>query len=405
MIATTRRGNDARMCSPPCRSPGPETMPIRRLIILCTAVLASAAAAAGSKDPEAELKQVQGRIEELQQGRRQDLEKRDKLAVELRNAEVAVADSRKRLADVRRRLTDSRKRLDALAAEREHNEQVLENERDALAAQLKAAYVNGREEQLKLLLSQKDPAALGRMLVYYSYLGKARASKIGEIEAAVRRLEELAKEEAAEGERLAALEAESTHELKTLDGAREGRQRAITSVNAKIRTRTDTIAQLKKQEAGLQKLIEDLRRALRDTAPLEGGQPFERVRGRLPWPVPGRVVAEFGQPRGGGLKWSGVMIATARGTEVRAPYNGRIVYADWLPGLGLLLILDHGGGYMSLYGHNEQLFKGVGQVVAPGEVVATVGDTGGQEQPQLYVEIRQGTRVLNPRDWFRRGGP
>jgi septal ring factor EnvC (AmiA/AmiB activator) len=380
-------------------------MPIRPLLILFSALLAAVPAGAASKDPEADLKQVQGRIEELQQGRRDDLARRDKLAVELRDAETAVADSRKRLSDVRRRLAESRRRLDDLAAERRRNEQVLNDERDALAAQLKAAYINGSEEQLKLLLSQKDPAALGRMLVYYSYLGKARASKIGEIEAAVQRLEALTKEEAAENARLAGLEGENTRELRLLDDARAGRKQAIAAVNAQIRTRSDTIARLKRQEAGLQKLIEDLRRALQDSSPIEGGQPFERVRGRLPWPVSGRVVAEFGQARGGGLKWSGVMIATARGTEVRAPYTGRIVYADWLPGLGLLLILDHGGGYMSLYGHNEQLFKGVGQAVAPGEVIATVGDTGGQDQPQLYVEVRRGSRVLDPRDWFRRGGP
>ena len=126
------------------------------------------------------------------------------------------------------------------------------------------------------------------------------------------------------------------------------------------------------------------------------------MRGKLPWPVPGRIVANFGQSRGGGLKWNGVLIATERGTEVHAPYAGRVVYADWLPGMGLLIILDHGGGYMTLYGHNEQLYKGVGETVAAGDVIATVGDTGGQAQPDLYLEVRKGTTPLDPRHWFRR---
>jgi septal ring factor EnvC (AmiA/AmiB activator) len=121
--------------------------------------------------------------------------------------------------------------------------------------------------------------------------------------------------------------------------------------------------------------------------------------------VPGRIVARYGQSRGGGLKWNGVLIATERGTEVRAPYAGRVVYSDWLPGLGLLLIIDHGGGYMTLYGHNEQLYKTVGEGVDAGEVIATVGDSGGQARPELYIEVRKGTTAQDPRRWFRGSGP
>ena len=138
--------------------------------------------------------------------------------------------------------------------------------------------------------------------------------------------------------------------------------------------------------------------------PPTGGQAFEKVRGRLAWPVAGKLTARFGQARGGGLKWNGVMIEAPRGTAVKALYDGRVAYADWLPGMGLLVIVDH-GGYMSLYAHNEQLYKAAGDRVTGGEAIATVGDTGGRSQPGLYLEIRRGAKPLDPIPWFRRPSP
>ena len=369
------------------------------LLLLALAVPAWSAPA----NPAADLQRVQQRIEQLQKATRDDTARRDKLTTALRDAEEQVRAARQRHAAAREMVRESDRRLSEIAAERTRNEQLLAEQRDALAAQLRAAYVAGREEHLKLLLSQKDPTALGRTLVYYSYFGQARAGKIAEIEGAVRRLEELATEEQAERVRLGAREADSARELAAVEAAREDRGRALVALNGQIKSRGDEISRLKRQAAALEKLVADLRKAL-DRAPAPGGQPFERVRGKLPWPVPGRIVAQFGQSRGGGLKWTGVLIATERGTEVRAPYSGRVVYSDWLPGLGLLLIIDHGGSYMTLYGHNDQLFKGLGESVAAGEVVATVGDSGGQSRPELYLEVRKGTVAQDPRRWFR-GGP
>jgi septal ring factor EnvC (AmiA/AmiB activator) len=263
--------------------------------------------------------------------------------------------------------------------------------------------MSGREEQLKLLLSMEDPAAFGRMLVYYSYLGRARAGKIAGIEATVAALEEAAAQEAEERGRLAALEAESRKELSAVDSARAERGKALRTMNSQIRSSSDTIAKLRREAAGLEKLVADLRRALRDLPPT-AGQAFEKVRGRLAWPVAGRITARYGQPRGGGLKWNGVLIESGRGSEIRALYEGRVAYSDWLPGMGLLMIIDH-GGYMSLYAHNEQLFKAVGDRVEGGELIATVGDSGGRNTPALYLEIRRGTQPLDPVPWFRRATP
>lgn len=254
-----------------------------------------------------------------------------------------------------------------------------------------------------MLLSQEDPATLGRMLTYYSYFGRARSAKIAEIQGIVVKLDEDAKAEAAERERLADLESQSRKELASVDAARSERSRALKAVNAQLKSRNDSIAKLKREAASLEKLIADLRRAMSDLPPT-GGQAFEKVRGKLNWPVAGKITARFGQARGGGLKWNGVMIDAPRGSTVTALYDGRVAYADWLPGMGLLVIVDH-GGYMSLYAHNEQIYKAVGDRVEGGESIATVGDTGGRSQPGLYLEIRRGSKPVDPVPWFRRSAP
>lgn len=379
---------------------------LRKQRLICAGVLlllVSATALPAAPDPEKQLQQVRERIEDLQRSIRRDTDRRDSLSAQLRDAEEKVRGARGRLGSVRKQLAASDARLAELTEQRERTERTLRDQRAALATQLRSAYMSGREEQLKMLLSQQDPAAFGRMLIYYSYLGRARAGKIAEIEAAVGELEEATRQEAAERERLASLEADSRKELSSVDAARAERGEAVRAINSQIRNSSDTIAKLKREAAGLEKLVADLRKALRDLPP-GAGQAFEKVRGKLAWPTGGRIVARFGQPRGGGLKWNGVLIEAGRGTEVRALYEGRVAYSDWLPGMGLLLIIDH-GGYMSLYAHNEQLYKSVGDRVEGGEVVATVGDSGGRSQPGLYLEIRRGAIPIDPVPWFRRPAP
>ncbi len=372
--------------------------------VLLSVILAHAALPAlAQSDAEQDLRKVRERIEALQSSMRRDTDKRDALSGQLRNAEENVRGAREKLGDLRKRLAESDATLKRLAAERAKNEAALARQRDVLAAELRSAYVGGRQEQFKLLLSQEDPATLGRMLVYYAYFGRARAGKIAEIQGIVAELDADAEAEAAERERLAALESESRQQLTAVDSARDERSRALKAMNAQIKNRNDSIAKLKREAAALEKLIADLRRAMSDLPPT-GGQAFEKVRGRLNWPVAGKLIARFGQSRGGGLKWNGVMIEAARGTPVKALYDGRIAYADWLPGMGLLVIVDH-GGYMSLYAHNEQLYKAVGERVSGGDAIATVGDTGGRSVPGLYLEIRRGAKPVDPAPWFRRPSP
>lgn len=358
------------------------------------------ARAASASAKEAELKQVRGRIDAIRRAIHADAEQRDALAGQVKEAELRIQTARERLSDVRSRRIASENRLAELKDEQVATDRKIAEQRDALGAELKVAYMNGRQEQVKLLLNQQDPAQLGRMLAYYGYFGRARAERITAISEHLAHLELLAESIAAETEQLRALEEDQARDVKTLAGARDRRARTLAQVQSKIKTRNDQLTQLQREAQALEKLVEELRRAIEEFPEL-AEQPFQRVKGKLPWPVKGSLLARFGQLRAGGpLKWQGIVISAERGTQVRAPYYGRVVYADWLPGLGLLVVLDHGGGYMSLYGHNEQVYRRVGDRVAPGDALAAVGDAAGLGKPGLYFEIRKGRAALDPGGWL-----
>jgi len=352
---------------------------------------------------EAELKKVNARIENVRKTVNADIEKRDKLSAQLRDAELGVQSARKQLEELRAQRIATEARLEDLGREQAQRENELAAERGALAGELRTAYVNGREEQLKLLLNQQDPASFGRMLTYYGYFGRARAERIASIHDKLEHLALLREKIAAEGQRLEELESRQAQEVSALKGAQEKRTKAVAAIDSQIKTRGGEIKRLESQARSLEKLIADLRKAL-ERGPVARQAPFEPLRGKLPWPVQqGKVLARFGQPRAGGsLRWQGMLIGTDRGARVRAPFAGRVAYADWLPGMGLMIVLDHGGGYLSLYGHNEEVFKKVGDPVTAGDVIGAVGDTGGHNQPALYFEVRRGREPVNPENWLQR---
>jgi murein DD-endopeptidase MepM/ murein hydrolase activator NlpD len=190
-------------------------------------------------------------------------------------------------------------------------------------------------------------------------------------------------------------------ELTELSNAQENRQSLLIALKSKIVQEGTEIERLAAQEQDLSRLIVELTSILSDY-PISSEQPFSELKGTLTWPVAGQLKHDFGQPRAGGLKWNGVVLSAPMGKEVRAIYHGRVVFADWLSGLGLLVIVDHGEGFMTLYGYNETTLKMAGDWVAPGDVIATVGDSGGQSEAGLYFEIRRDTRPLNPRGWISR---
>jgi septal ring factor EnvC (AmiA/AmiB activator) len=346
---------------------------------------------------------VNTRIEKVRKSVNADIEKRDKLSVELRDAELGVRDARRELEEIRAQRIASEARLKELEKEQAKLQRDLAGERVALAGELRAAYVNGREEEIKLLLNQEDPATFGRMLQYYGYFGRARAERIDSIRDKLEHLALVREKIAAEHARLEELEAGQERELAALRAAQDRRSKAVASINSQIQTRGGELKRLETQARSLEKLIADLRKAL-ENVPVAKKAPFEPLKGKLPWPVQsGKVLARFGQPRAGGsMRWQGMLIGTDRGARVRAPFEGRVAYADWLPGMGLMIVLDHGGGYLSLYGHNEEVYRKVGESVAGGEVIGSVGDTGGHNQPALYFEVRKGRQPVDPEIWLQR---
>ena len=355
-----------------------------------------------TKIKEKELEEVRQRISALKQSMDAAAADRDRLTAELQKAELTISEKRLRLAELEReRDYSTRRRVEldtALAGRRAE----LQNESAELAAQLRAAYMGGSQERLRLLLNQNDPATLGRLMAYYRYLNDYRAGNIEVVTAAIRELAKLQSEIAAEEARLEAIAARRAAELATLATAQDDRRELLASLRQKMASEDREIQRLAAQEADLSRLIDELTSILSDY-PIRSEEPFSRYKGRLTWPVAGTLLHDFGQPRvDGRVKWNGVVLAAARGREVRSVYHGRVVFADWLAGLGLLVIVDHGEGYMSLYGYNETLLKDAGDWVAPGDVIATVGDSGGQPQAGLYFELRQGTRPVNPRSWVTR---
>jgi murein hydrolase activator len=326
---------------------------------------------------------------------------RDRLTRQLRATEKSVTEAQTALEDLREQRAASAAQRAQLEAQKRSREADLTRNRSALAGQLRAAYLIGREEPLKLLLSQGDPAEAGRMFVYYSYFGRARALKIQAIEADLDRIGQLDGQLQAQDAKLASLQQTQQAQVSTLEQARSHRLQVLASISARTQTRAERLARLQQQRRGLESLLAQLRRAAASLPPQNfGNSPFAHLRGRLLRPVAGRIIERFGAVRAGGLKWQGDLFATQLDAPVHAVSQGRVIYADWLAGLGLLIIIDHGNGYMSLYGHNERLYESVGQHVAAGQTIAEAGDSGGSARPELYFEIRKEGQPLDPRAWL-----
>lgn len=377
------------------------------LLLLIAAALGAAPAASSadtSKDPQqanAELAELRARMSVLQQQLEASRAQEPDLARQVRQVEQRIGQLNSSLRSVKNQLREGERRLGELQDNYADTNAELEGQRQQLARQLRAAYMLGRQEQVKLLLNQEDPARFGRTLTYYRYLNQARLTRIDKVEAMLNRLDELQREIGTQRDALAESETRQLAEIAELDQERLHRESLLNQVQAEIRDKGDQLAQMQKDEKRLEQLIKDLQRALADLAPSGGQrQPFAKLKHKLPWPVSGRLTANFGDPREvGNLRWRGAFIAAPASRDVRAVAHGRVAFADWLRGFGLLIIIDHGDDYMTLYGHNQALFKQVGEWVAPGEVIASVGDTGGMPQTGVYFELRHKGEPINPTAW------
>ena len=380
---------------------------LRPLSILPLLCLLALSPQGGATDPDqakaaARLEAVQTEIEALQKKLESARGQRGKLQAELRRIEREIGRAARELRRIDAKLTKQKKRLTQLHADRADQLDDLAAQRASLGRQIRAAYAMGRQEQLKLLLNQQEPALVGRTLVYYDYFNRARAARIGAVEETLKDLRRIEAEIAEQSQALEKSRALQTQRKRALESGRKERKQVLGALNKEIRSKGRELEELRENERELQSLLASLNRALKDIPPLppEEHTPFGRLQGRLPWPTDGPLKARFGTQRGQGkLTWRGVLIGAPEGRRVKAVSHGRVAFADWMRGFGLLIILDHGDGYMSLYGHNQSLFKSTGDWVAPGEVIASTGDSGGQMASGLYFEIRHKGKPLDPAAW------
>jgi septal ring factor EnvC (AmiA/AmiB activator) len=345
---------------------------------------------------------VRASIAELTSRLGDELKQRDESNARLREVELVITAKRRRLDTLRAAQAASGRRRSELRAEQSATQDELQAQRAALNAQVRMAYIIGRQEELKLLLNQSNPASLGRTLAYHGYFAQERSTRIEAIQREALRLQQVAEEIEEQSARLRTLEDDASREMSGLEHARAQRADALAALKKQVASGNQELGNLKREEQAVESLVAELSRVMQDF-PVDATQSFDKMRGKLPWPVQGRVTAHYHEQHSSstpGMRWNGEMIEAPRGAKVRAPYFGRVVYADWLQGLGLLLIIGHSGGYMTLYGHAEVLYKSVGDWVAPGDVIAALSDANGTA-PQLYFEIRDGRKTVDPKVWLR----
>ena len=371
-------------------------------VLLCANAPGAATTPLDSAQASAKLAVVRAKIAELTRRIGAQLAQRDSLNARVRETELDIAAKRQRVDELHTAEVAAERHIADLRAEQTRNQNSLLSERASLASQARAAYMIGRQEEIKLLLNQNDPASLGRTLVYYGYFAEQRRRKINSIQEDETKLQQTMAGIEEQSQKLRELEDAATQEIAELKRARAERSVAVAALTKKLASGNQELGDLKREEQAVEALVADLARVMQDF-PTDSNVSFDHMRGKLPWPVLGRLSARYQAPRdnsAGGVRWNGIMIDASRGAKVRAPYFGRVVYADWLQGLGLLMIIGHSGGYMTLYGHAEVLYKSVGDWVAPGDLIAALSDSEGAA-PQLYFEIREGRKTVDPKVWLK----
>ena len=344
-----------------------------------------------------EIKKIQAKLEKQK-------DKHGKLRNKLKTSEKKIGKVNRQLKKISKKLRKQNKQLSELNTQRKNLNASLNQQRNALAGQIRTSYAIGRQEYLKLLLNQQDPVVMGRTLVMYDYLNRARTERIKNIASKVVELKLVEEKIVLQTESLNATKQKHLKQKQALESSKKKRTVVLDALNKKINTRKQKLAQAETDAKQLEDLMRGLRRALADV-PANAGvkKSFRSQKGRYRLPVKGRVSSRYGSKRGNtGLRWQGVIIRAKQGASVRSISHGRIAFADWLRGFGLMVIVDHGAGYMSLYGHNDSLYVEAGDWIETGDEIASVGQSGGRKKPALYFEIRHDGKPTNPMRWVKR---
>ena len=362
-----------------------------------------------------ELNKVESDINGVQQDMQRLSQQKDNLQNLLADIEKHYGEIAALLKTLQIQIEQKRQNLDQIRQDMQTYQSEIDKLSKELAVQIRAAYTMGQKEKLKLLLNQQDPALSSRMMAYFNYFNKERLKKLIALETAVQRLDQLDKQRQTETKLLEQDLLRKKSEQSALDEARKQRNELLLQIGNDFSSSEQQLSQLQESENRLKSLMAslpiteeelavDAEQAKKFFTSTENSSElktdFSTLKGKLPWPVKGRLVHKFGSPRSEDT-WDGVLIDASEGMEIKAVTGGKVVYAEWLRGYGLLTIIDHGQGYMTLYAFNQSLYKRMGDQVEAGDVIASVGQSGGRSQPGLYFGIRKKGVPIDPLEWCR----
>jgi len=371
---------------------------------------------AGNNDPadSHKLEQLRQQIQVLRNELDSDVQRKQGLQSRLQRSERHIGKVVALLKKLGHQLRTQQRELKKLDTRRKGLQSDLHKHRVALARQIRAAWAIGQQEYVKILLNQQDPAAVTRTLTYYDYFHRARLARMQDIDENLAELRTVEKKIQQKKRNLEKNRKEQNREKAQLEKTRQQRASVLAGLQQQILAKGERLSLMEEDKRRLQRLLDSLATVSRPVPVVPEGRkselvsegsehtPFAKLRGKLRWPSRGRLTTRYGSTRKiGKLKWQGVNISAPEGTEVSAISHGRVAFSDWLRGFGLLTIIDHGDGYMSLYGGNQSLFKEVGDWVETGEVIASVGKSGGRKDSALYFEIRHNGKPGNPLKWCR----
>lgn len=353
-----------------------------------------------SATPE-QLEQLKQQISQLDQWLKKANAEKSGLSARLRKEEKTIDQVSGNIRDNQERIGILLKQLTQLEQDYKARQAELREQKDFYARQIRASYLQGKQPALKLLLNSDSPQEAMRQMRYLSYLNQARGDKIqgyqtllAQLKATENSLLERKTELAKEREALATSQ-------KQLNASMAQRKQVLAQLNASIKSEGARLKSLKADQVRLEALLKEIEEALAKMKLPHEGRPFSEHRAKLPWPSRGRVLARFGsQTIQGKLRSNGIRIAVGENTPIRSVYYGQVVFSDWLRGFGLLMIIDHGDGFMSLYGNNRSLIKNTGDRVKAGEVIAHAGAGTTEGESGLYFEIRHNGKPLNPIPWL-----
>jgi septal ring factor EnvC (AmiA/AmiB activator) len=350
-----------------------------------------------------QLDELRSQIKSITDDLNQSRSEREELNSSLRSAEIELGQLARQRETTEKSIDRQRQRLGELEKQQQELLQQRNTQQLLIEKQLIGNWQLSRQHQLKLLLNQESPDTVARVMMYAKYLSQSRLDLLNQNKNTLQELDTISNTIKTETDALMEARLEQEKNRQALDQERQARQITLTALEATIATQDERLKTLIRDRNGLEELLKSVEEAITSLKPQGADHvAFDKRKGKMPWPANGKRRHQFGDRREDGkLRWDGVLLAAASGSPVNTIHQGQVIFADWFRGMGLLVIVDHGDGYLSLYAHNQSLLRDTGEWVQPGEAIATVGDSGGQVSSGLYFEIRHNGQPVNPALWCK----